>query len=193
MPGKVLERGEVRPYRPPVKPGCEDEEERRQSIEQAMREGYQEGLRRGTAEAHEKLQAERRAGVEQIARALEEIATLRRNVLESLRRETVDLALTAAARLVRARIDQGDAVIQRVVSETLEKIGAGTVCEVRLHPADIELMRSEDLLAKLAGIEVVADDGIARGGVLIETAEEEVDARLETALLVLRESLLEES
>ncbi|MDQ7006557.1 MAG: FliH/SctL family protein [Acidobacteriota bacterium] len=192
MPGKVIERGEVRPYRPPVQPGYEDTEESRRSIEQAMREGYEEGLRRGTAEAHKQLESERLEAARQLARALEEIATLRRNILDSLRRETVDLALAAAARMVRARIDQGDAVVERVVAETLDKLGSTAVREIRLHPEDLEVMRSGGAAEIVEGIALVPDESIARGGVLIETADEEVDARQETALKVLRESLLEE-
>ena len=65
---------------------------------------------------------------------------------------------------------------------------------VRLATADADLLRDMHgemtRLAGIKGLEIVADDSIALGGCLLETARGGLDARLETQVQRLRELLL---
>lgn len=100
--------------------------EQREQLAEARRQAgdiIQEGRAAGEAvraEIEEKARAEARALVE---RAKAEIARERDAALEQLRRESVEVALAAASRLVSERLDEDSD--RRVVERYLSEIGSG--------------------------------------------------------------------
>ena len=189
MPAKLLDRADGRPYQPPPREGWEEQADFESYRETARREGFEEGLRQGRAQADK----EHAAAVRRLGRSIEELERLRRELIAGLHRDTVELALAAASRLLRCRIEEGDPVVLRVIEEALQEVPCAGVWKVHLHPADLELIQATEGQNPASAFELVADSQQQRGGVLIETGAEEVDGRIGTALAVLRESLTEGS
>ncbi len=172
---------EGRPYRPLVRDGYEDLSEAQSEIEAAIARGYEEGLARGREEALAELESQRAA----YRKSIELLAGLRSELIKATRREIIDLALLAASRIVRHRIEDSDEVAVRIAEEALSQAHDRHSCTLRVHPKDLESLRQSELLRRERSVELLADPQIARGGVVVVNGEEEVDGRLETALSVL--------
>lgn len=153
---------------------------RRAELEAARAQGAAEGEARALAGAAALL-----------AQAAEALEAQRLRDADALAKDSVELAVAIARRLVRAEIDAGRHGIEALVRETLAASGAGRgACTVHLHPAD--LARLEGVPFR-AGTELQADHEVARGDVHVTTARgtivREVDAALAAAAARLLEDL----
>lgn len=156
-----------------------------------MRQGYEEGLEKAREEARQAMQRELDTLRGEFALGIEDLARVRETLVDRVRGELFDLALTTAARIVRARIDDGDPIVVRVLEEALAQVRDRGSCTVRVHPDDLEYLRQRETGGLSLGVELVADPTVSRGGVFLESGEEEIDGRLETALAVLADSIAE--
>lgn len=189
-PSKLLDSPEVEPFEPPVRQGGTGAGS---PMEEAMRRGYLEGFERGKAEGKALLDQERAAGAKKVAQAVAAVSGLEQKIMTHLQREMVELALVIAARIVRAKVEEGDPIAARIVSEVLDKVGTSTRHKIRLHPEDYQsVLETVSNLDEPSTVELLADPSIERGGVIIECPEEDVDARTGTALTLFRDLLLDE-
>ncbi len=156
-----------------------------------MRQGYEEGLEQAREEARQAMQRELDTLRGEYALGIEELAGVRETLVDRVRGELFGLALTTAARIVRARIDEGDPIVVRVIEEALAQVRDRGSCTVRVHPEDLESLQQRETGGSSLGVELVADPTMSRGGVFLESGDEEIDARLETALTVLADSIME--
>jgi len=106
------------------------------------------------------------------------------------------LALAVARKLVQRELVADPAMVRDLVARALELLPLDTALEVRLHPADLELLGPErDRLTpsgRLLAIQWVADPALERGGFVIESPQRLVDGRADVALRALYERLTHE-
>ena len=75
-----------------------------------------------------------------------------------------------------------------MVSAALQLSAGSRRVEVRLHPADLQLLTSDQALSTSSGLStlsdelLVADETLERGDCLVQTTDGRIDARLETLL-----------
>jgi len=132
LPAKLIDSPEGRPYHAPPREGWEEHADLEGRREAARREGFEQGL----AQAAEQAKKERSEAARTLARSLDELARLRRELIAGLHGETVELALAAAGRLLRSRIDRSDPVALRVIEECLAQVPQTSVWTLKLHPED---------------------------------------------------------
>jgi flagellar assembly protein FliH len=155
------------------------------AFERGRAQGKIEGRDEATAEYVR--QAEALHG--EVARSLKHMADLEESLTHRHRQALIDLALEIASRLVRQRIEAGDPVAARVLSDALDAIPVGEPIRARVHPDDIAAIRHElDELLERRRIDVAADEEVGRGGCIVEAPGGTVDASFATALEVLREA-----
>lgn len=167
-----------------------------EEIEAARRRGYEEGLNRGLAEGRESGRsaalAEARAAFAEDQKSLTaalsqfcaEFSRRREQFHVSARRDAIVLAIAIASRVVRRLQDLPEAVSDAAAEacrEALALIGEATTVVVRSNPEDCAALDrlAESLSESLKGIQslrIVADADVARGGVIIQTAEGAIDA-----------------
>jgi flagellar assembly protein FliH len=100
---------------------------------------------------------------------------------QAMAEQVLDLALQFSQCLVRqALVAQPERVLP-LVQELLRDVSdAQRPATVRLHPEDLELVRTElGGECELAGWSLFADPGMTRGGCLVQTRHGAIDARLE--------------
>jgi flagellar assembly protein FliH len=147
---------------------------------EAYAEGRAEGERDGVQLARAEL-ADEMALLQQV---LMESKSIRDRLLWAAEHEIVELVLDATRTVVgeHARLDPSLAV--DTVERALQRAGAQNIIAVRIHPERHELIEAH--LAEMHGapppFEVRADDTIAVGGCIIDTARGQVDARLDVQL-----------
>jgi type III secretion protein L len=152
------------------------EQERQTVIEGARREGYEHGLAHWNA-------------------AVAEVNAARdRHVAES-EPELIRLAIRIAQKIIGEELRTNPEVIVNIARECLQGLGRERSLTLRVHPADVDLMRRcIDLLREAAGpqrsIEVVSDPAVGAGGCIVQSEYGVVDARLETQIRCMEEILV---
>ena len=125
---------------------------------------------------------------------LDQIATGLRPQIES---EVLGLALAVARRILATEIEKGDYDISEIVTRLLDQLPSTRDVVVRLHPADLQLLRRSwsdgaDLEERLATLELVADHTVDRAECIIETAAGFVEATIESQLARIEEGFRHE-
>jgi len=157
------------------------------AIARARSDGQAEGRRELLAE----IERERAAQTREVKEALGRLADLEESLTRRREAVLLEIALEAASRIVRERIEAADPVALRAIREAMEALPGSTTLRARLNPADLEVLARE-----LSGeidrgrLELIPDQSITRGGCVVETAVGTVDATVETALDALRAASL---
>lgn len=153
--------------------------------ESAMRES--QARQSAYSEAEAKLRAELEAPLADAAAALagrvEELAGLRRKLRREAEEDLVRLAVAIARRVLHRELTTDPGAMLGVVKAALDRIEARELLQVRVHPADANLVaeaiRSRNVPDQ---VEVQADSSLERGGLVVETARGALDASIETQL-----------
>lgn len=149
---------------------------------EALREdARREGLAAGRAEALQELSA-----IVQHLRAIEQEMAERRDALcDAVEPAAITLALTAAEQIVGAALDVRPELVAETLERALRRLTERERVTVLVNPEELELLsqRAPEIAQQIGGIEhldVQADRRIARGGLIVQTPEGDVDARLDT-------------
>jgi len=169
-------------------------EDPREALEELRRQGaeagYREGLERGEREARAALAEEKAL----LAKETERLRALAGSLGEALGRAIggaedamVEIAFAAVCKVLgeAAASEEG---VRAMVQQAMREVRAKENMVLRVAPADYER------LARLSNgesgrLELVADERVALGGCLIETAGGTLDARLEVQLRQLVDTL----
>jgi len=170
-------------------------------VQDAEQQAYCRGFGDGERKGHELGE---KAGLESAMQKLESLLTgchkligelgeLHRQTCRDVEADLVQLALAVARKIVGRDVSLGPDAVTRIIREALTRVEHAGRITIKLNPADLELLADikPQLLSGLpeAGRAVFeADEGIARGGCLIETDGGEVDARIERQFQVVEEA-----
>ncbi|MGH9660633.1 MAG: FliH/SctL family protein, partial [Bryobacteraceae bacterium] len=121
------------------------------------------------------------AKLDELARAIESMATLRPRIRRETEAELVRLALAIARRVLRRELTVDPDAIAGIVKAAFEKREARETLRVRVHPNDSERV-ARRLADAGAQVDVVADAALPSGGVILETARGALDASVDTQL-----------
>ncbi|MCB0877534.1 MAG: hypothetical protein KDC46_00935 [Thermoleophilia bacterium] len=148
----------------------------------AREQGYQEGIARAQAEVQSQLI--------EVMTALTAAQQERFRLAQQHEGALADLALQIARKVIGAHLDADPTLVSRIVQQSIAELEPSTSLEVRVNPGDLraveESRRELERLVQGGGrVEIVADDRVDVGGVLLVSPVGEVDARIETKLSVL--------
>lgn len=154
---------------------------------EALQQGYDEGLSR----ARQEMDAEIEAFRVEVGASLKRIVEYEKTFADQHETQILELVVEVASRIARERIEQDDPVALRALREALDALPNSGQVRARLHPDDVDAIRSDAELEINAGrLEIVADEAIARGGTLLETELGTLAATIETAERQVSEALL---
>ncbi len=140
--------------------------------------GYDEGLRLAAEEQHD-------AGT-RLSALLQGVASDTEVLVRGLEAQVVELALAIAEKVIarEARIDPE--IILSVVRSALSEVHDATELRIRANPDDVPLLetRWQEMLPRSVAerSELIADDLVERGGVLVETRIGYADSQLKTRM-----------
>jgi flagellar assembly protein FliH len=149
--------------------------------EQRAEDAYQRGLRDGEAAAARKFAEHSNQIVEQMSRAIEQLALHRSKIHREAEPELVRLSLAIARRILRRELSVDPDALLGLIKAGLEKIESAEAHRVRVHPDHAEALKKQ-LEGAARPIAVTADASLAPGAVVFETARGALDAGLETQL-----------
>lgn len=160
---------------------------------QQVQESYEKGFEEG------KRQAER--GLANVFKALrdavEELSLLREHVLRESEEDLLKLAVMIARKVIHQEIAVDRLILAKIVSAAVSGASERDEVVIRLNPEDHRLVSAHKHLY-LGGcgderlLEIKADDAIAPGGCIVDTATGEIDARPDAQVDEIFRRLLEE-
>ncbi len=165
------------------------------SIRAAARaEGFAEGREQG----REHGLSEVSAAVAALEDALEALQALRVEALEDLERDSIELALALAGKILAGAMQARPELILESVQGALRRLGDRRRVTVLVNPDDLQTVA--DALAAEGGahaggverLELLGEERVSRGGAVVRTDEGEVDASVQTQLERAREVVLAE-
>ena len=119
-----------------------------------------------------------------MSETLEELGSLRQQMIQQTEAQIVRLALTIAKRILRREVSLDQDLTVAMARVALDRLGEHTGATIRLHPDDYALTVGQAQEEwESDQVTVVADDSISRGGCRVESAfgfvEASVDAQFE--------------
>jgi flagellar assembly protein FliH len=151
---------------------------------------HAEGLAAGQADAEAALGPALAA----LQAAAGQFAAEQAATAERLEAHAVELALMIADKVVSGTVAVRGELVVETVRGALRGLIERERITVLVHPADLETMRTamDGVRAGLGGVEhceVQAERRVGRGGAIVRTPDGDVDARLETKLQRVRETI----
>lgn len=151
----------------------------------------QEGLRQARADALAELENRVRTELDRLAPTIGEsiraVATMRDDWLYTWENNALQLAFGIAEKVIGSEIASRPEISLGLIKESLEIIAGAQTAELRMNPADIELLgeqieRLVGSLRDVAEVTIVPDQSVTRGGCIAHCEQGDVDQQLQTRL-----------
>jgi flagellar assembly protein FliH len=152
-----------------------------------MAAAHAEGLAEGRRLAEAAMEDERA----RLAATIAEIAGLRRQVLESVDVDVMELAVGMARRVLHREVQLDPDILLAMARVALGRLGTRVVATAHLHPADLAALGPAP--AAPEGLTLAADPDLPRGGCRLVADSGEVDLGIDAQMTELARQLLGES
>jgi flagellar assembly protein FliH len=157
-----------------------EEEENKKKREEEIEASYQ----RGWKDALEKNREDVELICQSMNNAIGDLKQERDNIWSKCEKEIIKLTFAIAKKTVYEEVSQSNSrIIERVVSDAINRVKEKNILRVYVNPDDAERLRAMEnsgFSSVSEAYEIVNDDKITRGGCKVITDCGGVDARVET-------------
>jgi len=162
-------------------------------IEKIIRNSYEEGFEKGRKTEEKEVNSLRKT-LEKVIKNLEEE---KKNIAKETEEGMVKMALAIAKKIIKKKIDSDSDIIVAVAAEALRRTIEAQEITIKVNPLDwmkLKQSRSKLLSLKKEGqsIQIERDENIERGGCIVETEKETIDARIDYQMKQIEKTLLGE-
>lgn len=140
---------------------------------EAFAKGYAQGERAGAEAAAARADAVLR----RLASTIDELQGLRRELVQRAERDVAQLAMAIARRIVMRELALDQDLLLTMARVALDRLADVATASIRLHPDDyagVMATRGGGAAAS-AGVQIVADPGVRRGGCVVQSEFGSVD------------------
>lgn len=171
-------------------------EEARQEAERKVQEAYQEGYNRGVAAGREAFKESVAHAAEMLESAANAMRQAREDFLQSLEPQVVELATLIAERVIGREVRTDPELVRATVTRALAKVADRQRLRLRVHPADLDALRTHEVklleaFPEVTELAIEGDDSVTPGGCVAESELMQVDARLSTLLNNVLDTMME--
>jgi flagellar assembly protein FliH len=168
--------------------------EAEKKIKAAEKEFYDKGYAAGFRKGAESKEEETATAIGASLKLIREIEQIKKSTLENSEKNILDLVFAVAEKVIHQEVSEDRGVVASILKEAIKDVLDREGMKIRLNPKDYTYLSeiSPPFLTALDGIRNVAfekDEGIGRGGLVIETLFGEVDARIEQQVKEVRQAL----
>ncbi len=152
-------------------------------------------IQRRCAEALARIeQQERQAFSQAASELLRQIESQWQAFMDSASRQIATLALEIAGRIIRQKLETDTEAVLTMAREVLSKLTDAGKIRLVLSPEDADRLSEYKarLLAALppgSDVEIVADQSLQRGDIVVQSEAGEIDARIQTQLASIADTL----
>jgi flagellar assembly protein FliH len=189
--------GQKPPAAAATRPAKSDDEERA-ALEARLaaleRDAFSKGFAQGERAGGEAAAQRGEAMIRRLTETLEELTTLREQMIHQTERQMVQLALAIARRIVHREVSIDQDLLIAMARVALDRLGESAQVTVRLSPQDYE-STSAVRSAEWTGthVTVVPDARVGRGGCRVESEFGAMDAGVDAQIHEIARSLLGEA
>lgn len=152
----------------------------------AFAKGYEQGERSGAAVAAQRGEAM----LQRLTQTLEELTTLRSEMIRTTERQLVQLSLAVARRIVHREVSLDADLLVAMARVALDRLGESAHVTVRLHPDEYEITGAGKGPVLGTHVKVIADASVGRGGCRVESDFGALDAGVDAQIQELARALL---
>ena len=163
-----------------ARPAIEAEE--RPSSAELERDGFAKGFQQGERAGAEAAAKRGEATLRRLAQTIEELATLRTELVHKTERQVVELAFAMARRVLRRELVADRELLIAMARVALERLGENTAATIRMNPEDFTMLGARAQLGEGSAVRIVADPVVSQGGCLVQTDFGVIDAGIDAQL-----------
>jgi flagellar assembly protein FliH len=153
------------------------------------REAFTKGYAQGERSGEEAATVRTEAVLWRLTQTLEELGTLREQMIHKTERQVVQLALAIAARILHREVAVDHELLVAMARVALDRLGDRSSATIRLNPQDFAAAGVDRLVSK-ASVQIVADATVNRGGCRVESDFGLIDVAIAAQLAEITTSLL---
>lgn len=153
----------------------------------AFAKGYAQGERAGAEAAGTRADGMLR----RLAQTVEELASLRSEIIRRTERQTVQLVLAIAERVVQREVAIDRGLLVGMARAALDRLGDNGSATIRLHPEDLKAIGAAAV--DEGPVRIIADAVVTRGGCLVQSDFGFMDVSPDAQFRELARALLSES
>ena len=171
--------------------------EEKENADEIGQKAYVDGFAKGERDALESGKRMLEPVKKSLEKALLELERVKKEICFNAEKETVELALAIAKKIVGHEVSVNNELVFKVVRKALKKVADHDRIVIRINPSDLEVCKRaefqlSDLVDNSESIIFEEDDKLDRGGCIIETGLGDIDARIEKQLRVVEETFKSE-
>ncbi|MDY6972438.1 MAG: FliH/SctL family protein [Thermodesulfobacteriota bacterium] len=168
-------------------------ERAREIEEQAYVKGFTKGEKAGMESGNKKAEPV----LNNFYQAVLELEKVNKEIHMNAERESVELALAIAKKVVCHEISTNKEVVINIVKEALKRVMDDDKIRIRISPSDVQFVKNarmqfSDLVDNIEEVTFEEDERILAGGCVIETNSGNIDARIDKKLQAVEEALKSE-
>ena len=154
--------------------------------QRAFNEGYQKGLKEGEDKCNQNISEKMRL-LEESLQKIDKINETFEEKILSVEKELISVALDIAKEVIQKEISKDSSEIAYALAKNLmQDIKDATKIKLKVNPKDAEVLKD-----KFKNIEVIPDDAIKEGGVVIISDIGNIDAEIMDRFQNIKEAILE--
>jgi flagellar assembly protein FliH len=156
------------------------------------REAFAQGFAQGERSGAEAAAARSEAVLQRLKQTIEELQTLRAEMIHKTERQVVQLAIAMAKRIVHREISLDPELLSAMARVALDRLGDAASATIRLHPDDYAATAgmNRDARTESSVVRVVADPVVRRGGCLVQSEFGLIDVSADAQIQELATALL---
>ncbi|MHB2018836.1 MAG: FliH/SctL family protein [Candidatus Xenobia bacterium] len=164
--------------------------------QEAFMKAQEDGFERGKAEGAKAGMEEFRGLMNEAKSMMTQLLNAREEIFKSATGEIARLALRVAEKVIGHAANVDEEIVLHTIKQALERVKARETITVRVNPVDVEFVRMnkdqfERMVEGLKSFDVTGDPKVDRGGCIIETNLGNVDARIQTQMMVITQAFAE--
>lgn len=154
---------------------------------QELKKAYQKGYNIGKIEGEEMARTNLDLALQAIQKVIEKHGQQESEFCEKIESTVQSLSMAIAQKVIRQEVSTNPEIIRNVVGKSLEMIKGEDRVIIKVNPEDIAAIKEQwdylkDSFINISKWDLNTNPTIERGGCLIETPNETVDARIERQL-----------
>jgi flagellar assembly protein FliH len=165
-----------------------------QNLAQNRQEGFDDGRDKGYRDGLERGRDDARQVLSDLNRAISDTVSQREALLEEARRKVLELTLQISRKVTFDAVEVDPDVTAGMISAVIDQLVDRSHLKIKVNPKHVAIVEQhiEKFMSGSAAIKEIAiepDPRVRYGGCFIETPSGDIDARLESQLDVIDESL----
>lgn len=168
-----------------------------QAGEQARNEGYQAGYQQGYTDGQAKLYQDIASELRKLDSLAASAFSVKKEIISSSEEEILKLSVAIAEKIIRHELELNPEIVVNIIKSAINELKDREEVKIIVNPsfANLLMNQSEELKETVNGLKnlkILEDKSIPADGVIIESGESRIDARLDSQISEIMRVLISE-